>query len=109
MNLFETLLAVAIAAVVFSVASVALMPALETSKIKATEIEMLNIKTASLVFHIRTGRQPNDFRELCRSHVMNRCDDLDAFGNRYRIRDGVIRSAGVDGRYQTRDDIIANF
>jgi type II secretory pathway pseudopilin PulG len=107
MNLFETLLAVAIMAVVFTVSSVALLPTLETSKVKATQLEIKSIKTASLLYHIREGRLPTDFRQLCRANLLNRCDEFDAFGNEYRLRDGAIRSAGVDGRYNTRDDIVS--
>jgi type II secretory pathway pseudopilin PulG len=107
MNLFETLLAVAIMAVVFTVSSVALLPTLQTSKVKATQMEMKSIKSATLLFHINKGRLPQDFRELCRANLMNRCDGKDAFGNEYRLRDNVLISAGQDGRYDTRDDIVS--
>ena len=108
MNLLETLIAVTITAIVFQVASVAMLPSIETARISATQIELENLRQGELLFMIRTGRQPADFRELCRANLMARCDENDPFGNAYRMRGGEIISAGADGRFGTRDDIAAD-
>ena len=106
MNLLETLIAVAITAVIFTLTSVAFMPALDTSKVTATQTEMRSIETGFELFHIQNNRFPESFREFCRSGVVRNCDRLDAWGNEYEMRNRQFRSAGIDGRMHTRDDIV---
>ena len=106
MSLFENLLSACIMVIFISISAIALTPTLETSKVRATQLELKNVRTASAVFHLSVNRLPEDFRELCRARIMSECDDLDAFGNEYRWRGNEIRSAGIDGRYNNRDDIV---
>lgn len=106
MNLLETLIAVAITAVMFTVASVAFMPALDSAKVTATQTEMQSMQTGAVLFHIRNNRLPRDLRELCRSGVMRNCDNVDVWGNQYEINGREFRSAGPDGRMGNRDDIV---
>lgn len=105
MNLFETLIAVAITAVMFTLTSVALLPSLGAAKATAAQVEMNNLKSGMVVFQITRGRLPKDFDELCQSKVATKCNNLDPFGNRYRSNGKKIRSAGADGEFNTNDDI----
>ncbi len=108
MTLYETLIALAIMAIVFTTSVVKLTPSLETGKVRATQMELKSLRAGSVLFHLQVGRLPNDIEELCRvrPRLMNDCDEVDPFGNDYRYRDGIIYSAGIDARYNTRDDII---
>ena len=106
MNLLETLIAVAITAVMFTLASVAFMPALDSAKVTATKAEMQSMQAATVLFHIRHNRYPTTLRELCRGGVMKNCDNVDVWGNQYEINGREFRSAGPDGRMGNRDDIV---
>ena len=108
MNLLETLIAVAITAVLFTLTSVAFMPALDSSKVTATQTEMRSIETGFVLFHIQNNRFPKNFHEFCRSGVVRNCDNVDAWGNEYEIRNRQLRSAGIDGRMGSRDDIVVS-
>lgn len=106
MNLVEVLVAVAISALMFALTTVSFMPALETAKVHATKQDLSGLRSGVILFHTYTGRVPRDLEELCDAPFTANCNIVDPFENEYEYNGQTIRSAGLDRKMNTRDDLV---
>lgn len=86
---------------------------LNQTRATETQIELAVIARVTRDFRIGEGRYPQDFQAFLRRSLRPNKPfpvGTDFWGRPYRLElepDGfVVRSAGADGRYQTRDDLI---
>ena len=108
MNLLEILIALTIAAVMTTTTTVAVLPLLEASKVKQTEIDLQGLKLATMTFIFVNGRNPTSFAETCASPVTSNCSVNDVWGNPYQFNGVVISSNGPDGVAGNDDDQLVN-
>ena len=82
-------------------------------KFKLTEINMKTLGRAVTDFILSKGRLPNDLKEIQPFHIMPGAD-VDAWGKKIKYeclseQNFRLVSAGMDGKFNTKDDIVLDF
>jgi len=82
----------------------------EYLNVEHTEDEMIEISTALNKYEIRNKKYPQDFYEFVHSKPIWESWATDSWGNKYTYnltqKGFVITSSGVDGKFNTEDDIV---
>ncbi|WP_188467319.1 type II secretion system protein GspG [Marivirga lumbricoides] len=82
----------------------------EYLNVEHTENEMIEISFALNKYKVRNKKYPQDFNEFVHSKPIWESWATDSWGNKYRYnltQEGfVLTSSGVDGKFNTEDDIV---
>jgi TM2 domain-containing membrane protein YozV len=82
----------------------------EYLNVEHTEDEMIEISTALKKYEVRNKKYPEDFYEFVYSKPIWQQWATDSWGNKYRYnltqKGFALTSSGVDGKFNTEDDIV---
>ena len=112
-TLVEVLIVVAIMAVIAGGATLLVFPALKKTRVKSTQLEAEQIKTAANLAKELDGTECPTIQDLVNAKSLDAEKAADPWGSSYKIKcdDGDVRviSPGADKKEGTADDIRDNF